>query len=285
MPSPSIAPYLGDFPPAARELCQVALRAALRDICGPDVDGDVVFVTWDELEYAGGHLSHRGRTISALVTEAVGGDVESERLAFRSFKAGYLHLAKPPATLILSDKRNLALLSEGMTHARFSDVERRLIAASIPWTRRVTDGPVDFEGATVDLRDLLANHRAALVLKRATSHGGEDVYLGPLLSDAHWTDAVRVAFDQGDWVVQGYLEPRAHLLLGTEGEPVPHHVVYGLFVVGDRPAGGLLRVLRADGYTPRSTANTLADHAMRTLENGDEHTEVLPLFEAAAIER
>jgi hypothetical protein len=273
-----------DFPPAARELCRTELRAAVRD-AWPGVDGDVVFVTWEELECGGGRLCHRGRTISALVTEAPGGDGESERQAFRCFKAGHLHLAKPPATLILSDKRNLALLSAGMSRGPFSDAERRLIAASIPWTRCVIDGVVDFDRATVDLRDLLANHRAGLVLKRATSHGGEDVYLGPILSDAHWTDAVRTAFDGGDWVVQEYLEPRPHLLLGPAGDPVAHHIVLGVFVVGDCPAGGLLRVLRADGYTPQSTAKTLAAHAMRALDNGDEQAEVMPLFEAVAIER
>lgn len=268
-----------DLSGAAREMCRQEYQAAWREVVGtPDAGGDVIFLPWRELEFRRGFVFHRGRKLSALVEDAVEGGA-TERLALRSFKAGRVHVTKGPATMILGDKRNLALLSEAMASGPFDASERRLIASAVPWTRCVADREVDFHDTRVRLPELLVNHRARLVLKRASSHDGEQVFLGAFMSDVRWSEAVRAALAEGGWIVQEHLESRVRLLPGPGRRSLPHHIVYGLFVVGGRPAGGLLRVLRPDGYRPLADA-AFSDYAMRATPNGDERAEVLPLFEA-----
>lgn len=164
------------------------------------------------------------------------------RELFRHFKEGRLNFLSGPIGGILSDKRNLVLLSENAASDEFTAEERALIEQCLPWTRKVAPGRARLGGRTLRLPDDLVEHRERLVLKKASSMAGVDVRVGPFRTDAEWREDVAVAVREGSWIVQEYLEPLPYLFQNGERGAVRHDMVWGLFAFGDHYGGAFLRM-------------------------------------------
>ena len=202
--------------------------------------GRVLLCGTDELVEEGGHLSVGGHRLHALAEFHDGsGDI---RLPFRYFKMGRLHLVSGSISWLLSDKRNLALISEHADTDQFTDAERELIHRHIPWTRLVRRGSVTREGRPIRIPDDLPAHRQTLVLKKASSVGGRLVHVGKYRTDAEWRAVIARALHDGDWIVQEYLEMVPYCFQqGANGTGL-HDLVWGLFVFGDHFGGAFLRM-------------------------------------------
>ena len=88
------------------------------------------------------------------------------------------------------------------------------------------------DGQTGDLLDYVRREREALVLKPNRSYGGQDVLIGPSLTDAEWDAAVdRALADSERWVVQQLASIPVSLfpVAGPDGliNSEPFHVVMG----------------------------------------------------------
>ncbi len=164
---------------------------------------------------------------------------------FSTLLSGQARAYNGPATPFLSHKANLALLSEMEGSSLWSEEERAVIRTSIPWTRRVTDEFVDYEGERVYLPDLLDAGRDRMVLKLGLSRQGADVHPGRFTPPDRWDGLVRGALDQGGWIVQEFQQCLRWPFLDPEGQVVPHDSVWGMFIFGNRFGGGFLRVLPA----------------------------------------
>jgi hypothetical protein len=149
----------------------------------------------------------------------------------RCFKTGTLHLYNGPTSGVLSDKRNIALLSEGLESDAFSAEEKAAIERHVPWTRRLVPGP---------LERLAAAKREGLVLKKAWSHGGAGVVLGRESAPAAWEHAVGRALSEGDWILQEHVESRPYLFQHGDGCRI-HRVAWGPYVFGSEYAGMFVR--------------------------------------------
>jgi len=147
-----------------------------------------------------------------------------------------------PISIVLSDKRNLALLSQSQRSSLFSAEEQEVIRNHIPWTRLVAAERVEFHGEEVFLPDLLAAERNRLVLKEGRSFGGKGVHLGRATSAARWEEVARTALESGGWVVQERLESLPYLYQCGESGCAPHDVIWGPFVFGDTYGGVILRM-------------------------------------------
>ena len=79
--------------------------------------------------------------------------------------------------------------------------ERRLVARTVPWTRRVEERRTIKDGREVDLVPYLLSHAADLVLKPAHGFGGQSVLVGVEATPAAWEAAVDEALG-APWVVQ-----------------------------------------------------------------------------------
>jgi hypothetical protein len=167
---------------------------------------------------------------------------------YRCFKAKQLLLFNGPTGLLLSDKRNLALLHENRSSGLLSPGEKETVRRYIPWTYRVTDQKVEFEGGEANLPDLLATARDRLVLKQGSNYGGKGVFLGRFTPAPRWDELVRQALESGDWVVQELLESRSYLYQCGDYGCAPHDVIWGPFVFGNTYGGVILRMQpKADG--------------------------------------
>lgn len=168
---------------------------------------------------------------------------------FAAAMAGTTDVHVGPPSRLLSDKLNLALLSEAVEigDERLTVEERRTIEATVPWTRRAAEEFVTWRGERVYLPDLLISQRDRLILKLGYSMQGRDVYSGRGCSDASWSEVVRTALEHRGWVAQEFQTSRPYLFQAPEGGCSPHDVTWGPFVCGDRYGGCFLRLQPSGG--------------------------------------
>jgi len=214
---------------------------------GLDLQGRVVGCLAEQLAFQGDRLLLASRQIDGVLE--LGGTPTPPHI-YRPFKAGLIGLYNGPMDAILSDKRNLALLSRHASTAGYSPEEQAFIAAHVPWTRLVAPGEIDWEGRMQPLAELLAAEPARFVLKKATGYGGSGVVLGRFASPERWRDALATALREGDWVVQETLESLPYLYQSGDYGCSIHDVIWGPFVFGQRYGGVVLRMQPAAAGGP-----------------------------------
>lgn len=182
------------------------------------------------MEVSGDFLIYAGRKIHILV-EMLNGNTPITFM--ETVKQGNLLLCNGPVTRIMSNKLNLALLSEHQDSDLFSLEERDTIKKHIPWTRKIN---------CCDAAFLLAQ-RERLVLKSAEGLGGKEVFPGCRTIPEEWKQRIEKAREEKGWVVQEYVPPSCYLYQDGETGCAEHHAIWGLFVLGSRYAGGFVRVM------------------------------------------
>ena len=110
-------------------------------------------------------------------------------------------MVNPFRCKILYKKASLAVLSDERNAGLFSAEEQQLIAAHIPWTRRVEGRHTQFRGRPVDLVPYILDHRESFVLKPNDEYGGKGIVLGWTVDGPAWEAAVRAALAE-PFVVQ-----------------------------------------------------------------------------------
>ena len=213
-------------------------RAALA-LERPDLAGEVFLCGYADLTEQREGLTYRGQQVHAIVEQQEGA---YDPRGFRCFKAGKVNLYSGPITLMLSDKRNLALLSEHAASQDFTDEERDLLARHLPWTRLIQDIETIYRGKPFSLPALLTGNRERFVMKKASSLGGRDVCIGKLTAPERWEKFLRQALNELDWVAQEYVESLPYLFLTPKGDVLRHDLVWGLFTFGASFGGVFLRL-------------------------------------------
>lgn len=201
--------------------------------------GRVVVTVPSEIEVDGGVPKARGVPIHALVDQS---DQPASRELFRAFKAGRIQLFSGPIILLLAHKKNLALLSRLADSGLFDDEERRTIHRYVPFTRVLASDPTEYRGRQVLLPELLRREKDRFVLKGGMSIGGRDVHVGRRMDAEEWDATLRAGLADGSWVAQEFLDTETYLYQGGERGSTPHRCVWGIFALGDRPAGLFVRL-------------------------------------------
>jgi hypothetical protein len=228
------------------ELYNREYRLALAE-AGIAPAGRVVCCGTDDLVEEDGGLTVDGHRIHALLENHNG--TADLKLAFRYFKTGRLNLFSGPLGWLMSDKRNLALVSAHADSDDFTAAERELIRRHLPWTRRVLPGRTTFRGRPFRLPDDLPDRREGLVLKKGSSASGRHVHVGRFHTPDQWREVIARALREGDWVVQEYLETVPYCFHDISGGPGRHDMVWGLFVFGRHYGGAFLRMQAEGGGT------------------------------------
>jgi hypothetical protein len=227
------------IPPGFGERLGRLYRQALARLA-PGLDGKLFIGTERDLTAdARGGAWHGSRPVQLFIDQIM------ERLdgpVFRSQAAGLGFAFNGMVSPVLSDKRNLALLSEQAEAGDLYDAgERAAIARCIPWTRVLADGFTDRDGERFYLPDYARAERASLVIKPANQYGGRDVFVGSALPRAEWEARLDDALAAGDWVVQEMIPMDEYLFQGPEGGAIPHGLVWATFHFGARYVSCLVR--------------------------------------------
>jgi hypothetical protein len=196
------------------------------------------------LALEGAHVDIAFRYFGLAQATASSGALELFEPVASACERGLLELFTPFTTTLLASKRALVLLSDERHRAAFSGAERELIDRVLPWTRELRDGPVTFEGESVDLRDLCLRRRDSLVLKPGYLFGGVGVVTGWTVSDDEWRAALDDAWN-GPFIVQRRVVPVPEPFPDPDtGELAPWIVLWGVFTVGRRYGGCFIRSSR-----------------------------------------
>jgi len=216
------------------------------------VGGRIICCRRVDIEDRGGHL-FVGDTRIHGVWELGSNDRSPENL-FVAFKFGRISYYNSAFSGYLGEKRNLALLSQAAEQGLFDADDTRLIERYVPWSREVVDGEVGVGNQRRSLLAHLREQRDGLVLKKGFGMKGEQVFIGRMLSAGQWDEVIRTALDEGDWLAQEFLAPRAYLYQHGDQGVFPYHAVWGAFCYGSTYAGAYLRIVPETKQGPINSA-------------------------------
>lgn len=156
------------------------------------------FVDPRELEYTDGELRAGGEGIDLVYRRVLTGELLSRedevRPLIEAYRARVVCVVNNFRAKILDKKMLFALLSDERVATGLTEDERAVIAAHVPWTRRVeeqkTIGP---DGEEIDLLPWSSAHRADLVLKPNDEVGGRGVVIGANVEPTVWERALKLA--------------------------------------------------------------------------------------------
>jgi len=208
-----------------------------------NLKGEILFCDLHNLNIVDNCIYYKAKKIHVLV-EMYHGSVPPPILEV--FKAGNVLLYNGPVTVLLSNKLNLALLSENEDSDVFTPGERKIIKKYIPWTRKIVPGEVTYGTERFKLEDFVLSHRETLVIKPAEGLAGEGVYVGRYTSAEEWEGMVELALLKKNWLVQEYIESYPYLYQCGEEGYAQYDSVWGIFVFGSEYGGGFLRIVNKE---------------------------------------
>lgn len=119
-----------------------------------------------------------------------------------AYKARAICMVNSFRSKLIHKKALFAVLTDLRRAGLFSATERRAIAAHVPWTRIVRSEKSDYHGQEIDLVEFINQNRNRLVLKPNDDYGGHGITIGWNIDEIGWTEALRVAISDGDYLVQ-----------------------------------------------------------------------------------
>ena len=119
-----------------------------------------------------------------------------------AFRAGAICMANSFRAKIIHKKAAFAILTDKRHSHMFDGDELAAIRAHIPWTRMVREGKTEFYGEEIDLLEWTLANKDRLALKPNDDYGGHGIYIGWISNADEWKEAVKVALENGDYLVQ-----------------------------------------------------------------------------------
>jgi hypothetical protein len=119
-----------------------------------------------------------------------------------AYRAGAICMVNSFRSKLIHKKALFAVLTNERYANLFTEEERAAIRRHIPWTRKVRAEKTDHYGEQIDLLEFAANTRDRLVLKPNDDYGGHGIYIGWNTDEIAWTEALRHALANGDYLLQ-----------------------------------------------------------------------------------
>jgi hypothetical protein len=203
--------------------------------------GELRVCSYSQLEVFDHYVYYKNKMIHCILELHHGEDVPEEIM--RTFALGNVLFYNGPITNLLSNKLNLALLSENPDSHYFSHEEKELIRKYVPWSRKIIPGYTTFGSEKVDLENFIRKNRENLVIKPAEGYGGMGVYIGRNTTREQWEECLETAIKEKHWLVQEHVELSSYLYQAGDEGCTLHDAVWGFFIFGPKYAGEWVRVL------------------------------------------
>jgi hypothetical protein len=161
-----------------------------------------------ELTYENGALVCGGTRIDLVYRRVLINDILARTddcaALLRAYTAKAVCVANTFRCKLAHKKAFFAVLTDERNASLFSDDERAIVAAHIPWTRILVDTDTVLHGRRQRLMRLAEDYRDSLVLKPNDEYGGTGVTLGWETAPLDWNRALENALNMppGTWVIQ-----------------------------------------------------------------------------------
>ncbi|MCP4218869.1 MAG: hypothetical protein GY765_29825, partial [bacterium] len=131
----------------------------LKERYGDGVGGEAVFCDRDFLEKRDDFLYYGDKKVSILLeyTPRVI-PLEIMSVAWRN----HLYVVNGVVSPIVTNKLNLAVLSENQHSDIFSDAEKESIQKHVPWTRKILPGKTTYDDCSIQMEEFLRENREQL---------------------------------------------------------------------------------------------------------------------------
>jgi uncharacterized circularly permuted ATP-grasp superfamily protein len=218
-----------------------------------------------DLTYENGCLIAQGQTIDLVYRRVLIADIIARERECRALLDAYTQQAVCMANTlrckIPHKKAFFAVLTDERYASMFTDDERALIDAHVPWTRVLADTRTKHGDQAIDLLAYVRQQREHLVIKPNDEYGGSGVTLGWETDAAQWDVVIERALadaakgdDGAAWVVQEKIPVRRELF--PVFDPASNQVVMRDMLVDMAPY--LFRG-RMAGFLTRLSASGLAN--------------------------
>jgi uncharacterized circularly permuted ATP-grasp superfamily protein len=170
-----------------------------------------------ELTFDGTSLSAAGQRIDLVYRRVLINDIVARPDECAALVAAYAARAACVANTfrckLPHKKAFFAVLTDARFAQLFSDAERALFHASVPWTRLVEDTATEKDEWRGSLLERVRRHREQLVLKPNDEYGGKGVLLGWETDQRAWDSALQSALSDrpGTWIVQERIPVRREI--------------------------------------------------------------------------
>jgi hypothetical protein len=119
-----------------------------------------------------------------------------------AYRAGAVCMVNSFRSKLIHKKALFAVLTDGRRAHLFSHAEQEAIRAHVPWTRILQMEKSDYRGEEIDLLTFVNENRQRLVVKPNDDYGGHGITIGWNVDEIGWTEALRLALANGDYLVQ-----------------------------------------------------------------------------------
>ncbi|MER3427042.1 MAG: hypothetical protein C4334_02910 [Pyrinomonas sp.] len=162
--------------------------------------------TPEELEFRNGRLRCDDFEIDIVYKRLLVNEylpiIESAPALLEAYRARAICMVNSFRSKLIHKKALFAVLTDERHAALFDREEREAIRAHVPWTRRVRDGWTNRDGERIELLAFIERERERLVLKPNDDYGGHGIFIGWNSTPAEWAEAVALAVENGDYLVQ-----------------------------------------------------------------------------------
>ena len=161
-----------------------------------------------ELSFDGGVLSAEGRRIDLVYRRVLMNDIVARpdecAALVKAYESRAVCVANTFRCKLAHKKAFFAVLTDDRNASLFSEAERAVIRAHVPWTRLVSDADTVKDGRRSGLLRLAEDDRENCVLKPNDDYGGAGVKLGWEMTSSDWSAALGTALSDppGTWVLQ-----------------------------------------------------------------------------------
>ncbi len=160
----------------------------------------------DELEFLNGKLICKGVEIDIVYKRLLVNEylpiIKKYPALLEAYKAGAICMANSFRSKLVHKKAIFAVLTNEKYAHLFDENELKAIRAHIPWTRKFREEKTINKSETIDLVKWTQSNQSKLVLKPNDDYGGHGIYIGWILDESQWSEAIKTALENGDYLVQ-----------------------------------------------------------------------------------
>jgi len=206
---------------------------------------NAVVVDPREFELKGNHLYHDSLKID-LVWNKINTADFIPLLDLKNDMENYLTACKKQlvcqvnsfqARFITESKLCLAYLSDPLFKHHFTNDERELIQRHIPWSRKLSNGKVEFNNQNLELKELAIKYQDRFVIKTAYDIRGEGVIIGKSVDSDQWKQSLEKYWDE-PFILQEFIAaPEIDVPVDEDKLFAPKKFSTDLFVFGGRFQG------------------------------------------------
>jgi hypothetical protein len=160
----------------------------------------------DELEFDGKRLRYKEVPIDIVYKRLLVNEylpiLDSAPALLEAYRAGAVCMVNSFRSKIVHKKAIFAILTNEKYAELFSKAELEAIRNHIPWTRKFREEQTEHYDEEINLVEWTRENANKLVLKPNDDYGGHGIYIGWASTETEWNDAIMLALENGDYLVQ-----------------------------------------------------------------------------------